>query len=362
MNQLLTWPALLAKLLQRSDLSRVESSWVMQQIMSGEATEAQMAAFMIGLRAKGETVDEISGLVDVMLEHSLKLTTGNDALDIVGTGGDLIGTFNVSSMASILSASAGIPVLKHGSRSASGKTGSSEMFEFLGVNLDLAPDQVAEVFKKTGITFFFAPVFHPAMRFVGPVRRQLGVPTTFNFLGPLANPAQPIATSLGVANAEVAPLIAAEMAARGRTALVFRGNDGLDELTTTAKSQIWQVCGGVVKEFTLDPRDFGIKLVEIEDLVGGDAEFNAQIALDVFNLQTEHEDAAYAAKVAAAKDIVRLNAAAGVVAYELARDVSRADVELNLRFEDALAKVTAALESGAAAAKLAAWISASQSA
>jgi anthranilate phosphoribosyltransferase len=178
----------------------------------------------------------------------------------------------------------------------------------------------------------------------------------------LANPAQPIATSLGVANAEVAPLIAAEMAARGRTALVFRGNDGLDELTTTAKSQIWQVCGGVVKEFTLDPRDFGIKLVEIEDLVGGDAEFNAQIALDVFNLQTEHEDAAYAAKVAAAKDIVRLNAAAGVVAYELARDVSRADVELNLRFEDALAKVTAALESGAAAAKLAAWISASPSA
>jgi anthranilate phosphoribosyltransferase len=361
MNQLLTWPNLMGKLLLGSDLSRAESSWVMQQIMSGEATEAQMAGFMIGLRAKGETVDEISGLVDVMLEHALKLTTGNDALDIVGTGGDLVGTFNVSSMASILSSAAGIPVLKHGSRSASGKTGSSEMFEVLGVNLDLTPDQVAEVFKKTGITFFFAPVFHPALRFVGPVRRQLGVPTTFNFLGPLANPAQPVATSLGVANADVAPLIAAEMAARGRTALVFRGDDGLDELTTTAKSRIWQVSGGVVREFTLDPRDFGISLVAVDDLVGGDAEFNAQVARDVFARNLKHEDAGYAAKIAAAIDIVRLNAAAGVVAYELARDASRADVDLNLRFEDALAKVTLALESGAAEAKLSAWVTASQS-
>jgi anthranilate phosphoribosyltransferase len=362
MNQLLTWPSLLGKLLLKSDLSRVESSWIMEQIMTGEATEAQMAAFMIGLRSKGETVDEISGLVDVMLEHSLKLSMGSDALDIVGTGGDLVGTFNVSSMASILSAAAGIPVLKHGSRSASGKTGSSEMLEVLGVRLDLTPEQVAEVFKKVGITFFFAPVFHPALRFVGPVRRQLGVPTTFNFLGPLANPAQPIASSIGVANAEIAPLIAAEMAARGRTALVFRGDDGLDELTTTAKSRIWQVSGGVVQEFTLDPRDFGISLVEVDVLVGGDSEFNAQVARDVFASDFNHEDAAYAAKIAAAVDIVRLNAAAGVVAYELARDASRADVDLKLRLEDALAKVTLALESGAAQKKLSAWITASQSA
>ena len=361
MNQLLTWPAVLGKLLQKSDLSRVESSWVMQQIMGGEATESQMAGFMIGLRAKGETVDEISGFVDVMLEHSLKLDTGSKALDIVGTGGDLVGTFNVSSMASILSAATGIPVLKHGSRSASGKTGSSEMLEVLGVRLDLTPEQVTEVFETAGITFFFAPVFHPAMRFVGPVRRELGVPTTFNFLGPLANPAQPIATSLGVANVEVAPLIAAEMAARGRTALVFRGEDGLDELTTTAKSRIWQVAGGVVKEFTLDPRDFGIEMVEVETLVGGDADFNAQIARDVFNRESKQSDVSYGAKVAAATDIVKLNAAAGVVAYELANDTSRADVEMNVRFEDALTKVSLALESGAAEAKLAAWINASKS-
>ena len=353
MNADLTWPALLGKLLQKSDLSRVETSWVMQQIMS---------AFLVGLRSKGETVDEISGLVDVMLEKCLTLDTGSDALDIVGTGGDLIGTVNVSSMASILSASAGIPVLKHGSRSSSGKTGSSEMLEVLGVRLDLSPEQVSQVFKQTGITFFFAPVFHPAMRFVGPVRKALGVPTTFNFLGPLANPAQPIATSLGVANKTIAPLVAAEMAARGRTALVFRGEDGLDELTTTSKSHIWQVSGGAVREFTLDPRDFGIKLVEIEVLVGGDAEFNARVARDVFSGQLSSSEVSYAATVSAATDIVKLNAAAGVVAYQLAHDSSRADVDLNLRFVDALETVGAALTSGAALSKLNEWIAASAAA
>ena len=362
MNALLTWPALLGKLLQKTDLTRAETGWVMQQIMSGEAGEAQMAAFMIGLRAKGETVAEISGLVDTMLERSVPLTTGNDALDIVGTGGDLIGTVNVSSMASILSAATGIPVLKHGSRSASGKTGSSEMLEALGVRLDLTPDQVALVFQSAGITFFFAPVFHPSMRFVAPVRKALGVPTTFNFLGPLANPAQPIATSLGVANAQVAPLVAAEMAARGRTALVFRGEDGLDELTTTAKSHVWQVCGGEVREFTIDPREFGIKLVAIETLVGGDAVYNAQLARDVFTGVASSTEAEYATKVAAARDIVRLNAAAGVVAYQLAHDSSRADVSLNLRFQDALDAVDSALASGAAAAKLLQWVEASAAA
>ena len=359
MSAVLTWPTLLGKLLQKSDLTRAESSWVMQQIMSGEATEGQMGAFMMGLRSKGETVDEISGLVDVMLERSVLLATGNDALDIVGTGGDLIGTVNVSSMASILGAAAGIPVLKHGSRSASGKTGSSEMLEVLGVRLDLSPEQVTEVFHRAGITFFFAPVFHPAMKFVAPVRKALGVPTTFNFLGPLANPAQPVATSLGVANSAIAPLVAAEMAARGRTALVFRGDDGLDELTTTAKSKIWQVSGGAVREFTLDPRDFGIKFVEINVLVGGDAHFNAQVARDVFSGEPSNVESSYVAKVAAARDIVKLNAAAGVVAYELAHDSSRADVDLNLRFEDALAKVEVALNSGAAMSKLAEWINAS---
>ena len=247
-----SWPSVLQKLLAKNDLSRAEAAWVMTEIMSGEASEAQVGAFMMALRSKGESVDELAGLVDVMLDHSVILDTGSNAVDIVGTGGDMIGTVNVSTMASIVTSAMGVPVMKHGSRSASGKTGSSEMLEVLGVRLDLSPERVADIFREIGITFFFAPVFHPAMRHVAPIRKQLGVPTTFNFLGPLANPAQPIATSLGVANRLVAPLMAAEVAARGRTALVFRGDDGLDELTTTAASTIWQVSSGEVRELRLD--------------------------------------------------------------------------------------------------------------
>jgi anthranilate phosphoribosyltransferase len=349
----LTWPTLLAKLLTKSDLTRAEAAWAMEQIMSGEAAEAQIGAFMIALRSKGESVEELSGLVDTMLTHAVLLETGSDAVDIVGTGGDLVGTVNISSMASILTAATGIPVLKHGSRSASGKTGSSEMLEVLGVRLDLSPDRVAEIFREVGITFFFAPVFHPAMRHVAPIRKQLGVPTTFNLLGPLANPAQPIATALGVSNLEIAPLMAAELAARGRTALILRGNDGLDELTTTDSSTIWQVVGGEVTEHQLDARDFGLQRVDQSKLLGGDAQANARVTKDVF-------DGDVSANLGAVRDIVVLNAASGIVAYELAKDSSLADVDLNVRFEDAIRRAHEALNSGAAAAKLDQWVSSSQ--
>ncbi|MEY4349031.1 MAG: hypothetical protein RL719_328 [Actinomycetota bacterium] len=354
MTQTFTWPAILDSLLAKNDLDRASASWAMTEIMSGEASEAQVGAFMMALRAKGESVDELGGLVDVMLEHSVLLDSGDDAVDIVGTGGDLAGTVNVSSMAAILTASAGVPVMKHGSRSASGKTGSSEMLEVLGVRLDLSPERVAEVFREAGITFFFAPVFHPAMRHVAPIRKALGVPTTFNFLGPLANPAQPIATSLGVANPFIAPLMAAEMAARGRTALVFRGSDGLDELTTTGTSHIWQVSGGVVTEFDLDPADLGLPRASVADLVGGDAHFNAQVARMVLGKETPDRN------LDAVRDIVVLNAAGGVVAYELAKDASQAKLSINERFAAAISKVRDALDSGAAAEKLSAWIAATQ--
>ena len=350
-----TWPSILAKLLDGASLDRAEAAWAMTEIMSGEASEAQVGAFMMALRSKGETVEELAGLVDVMLEHSVLLDTGNDAVDIVGTGGDLAGTVNVSSMSAILAAAAGVPVMKHGSRSASGKTGSSEMLEVLGVRLDISPERVADVFREVGLTFFFAPVFHPAMRHVAPIRKALGVPTTFNFLGPLANPAQPIATSLGVSNPFIAPLMAAEMAARSRTALVFRGSDGLDELTTTGTSHIWQVSGGEVTEFVLDPADLGLPRCSVADLVGGDAHFNAQVARMVLGKETPDRD------LSAVRDIVLLNAAGGVVAYELAKDASQASVALNDRFINALAKVRQALDSGAAAEKLSAWITATQS-
>jgi len=354
MTQSFTWPTILDRLLAKNDLDRASARWAMTEIMSGEASEAQVGAFMMALRAKGESVEELAGLVDVMLEHSVLLDSGDDAVDIVGTGGDLAGTVNVSSMAAILTAAAGVPVMKHGSRSASGKTGSSEMLEVLGVRLDLSPERVAQVFREAGITFFFAPVFHPAMRHVAPIRKALGVPTTFNFLGPLANPAQPIATSLGVANPFVAPLMAAELAARGRTALVFRGSDGLDELTTTGTSHIWQVSGGVVTEFELDPADLGIARAALGDLVGGDAHFNAQVARMVLGKETPDRN------LDAVRDIVVLNAAGGVVAYELAKDASQATLSIEERFGKAITKVRAALDSGAAAEKLSTWISATQ--
>lgn len=327
----------------------------MRQIMAGEASEGQIGAFMMALRSKGETVQELSGLVDVMLENALVLETGNDAVDIVGTGGDLVGTVNISSMASVVAAACGVPVLKHGSRSASGKTGSSEMLEVLGVRLDLSPTQVKQVFEQVGITFFFAPVFHPAMRFVAPVRKQLGVPTTFNFLGPLANPAQPIATALGVADLTIAPLMAQELADRGRSALVFRSEDGLDELSTTSRARIWQVSAGSVTEHELDPQDLGLPRAEISQLLGGDAKQNANVANKLFS----QEDFANRSQVT---DVVCLNAAAGLVAYELAKDPAAASKDLAERFTAALSKAQAAIGSGDARRKLDSWTAASQAA
>jgi anthranilate phosphoribosyltransferase len=325
----------------------------MSQIMAGDSSEAEIAAFMLALRSKGETVSELAGLVDVMLKQAVLLDTGDDALDIVGTGGDLVGTVNVSSMASILASASGVPVMKHGSKSASGKTGSSEMLEVLGIKLDLSPQRVAEVFRQTGITFFFAPVFHPAMRHVAPIRKQLGVPTTFNFLGPLANPAQPIATSLGVANAQIAPLMAQELAERGRFGLVSRGNDGLDELTTTTTSTVWLVTPEGVQSQQLDPEDFGIKKVSQDVLTGGDAQQNAQITRDLFAGKTENN-------LGAVRDIVILNAAGGVVAYQAAKNPQRSGSSLKAQFESAIQTVTEVLDSGKASSKLEQWVSATQ--
>jgi anthranilate phosphoribosyltransferase len=261
----------------------------------------------------------------------------------------MIGTVNISTMASILTAAAGVPVLKHGSRSASGKTGSSEMLSELGLNLYLSTQQVAQVFKETGITFFFALVFHPAMKHAAPIRKKLGVPTTFNFLGPLANPAQPLATSLGVANEQIAPLMAKELAQRGRFGLVSRGKDGLDELTTTTKSQIWEVSPNLVTKWELDATQLGFKKSNLDQLLGGDASFNAQIARDLFAGGTS-------GNLGAVRDIVILNAAGGVVAYQAAKDPNLVGFELLTRFESAVQLVTSALDSGEANSKLEQWV------
>ncbi|HWS51109.1 MAG TPA: anthranilate phosphoribosyltransferase, partial [Microbacterium sp.] len=240
-----TWPGILESLVQGRDLSIDEATWAMQSVMAGEATQAQLAGLLVALRIKGETVDEIVGLRDAVLANAQPLAVDPMALDIVGTGGDPYGAvLNISSIASVIAAAAGVPVVKHGNRGASSASGASDVLQALGLNLDLPPQRVAEVFAETGITFAFAAMFHPGFRHAGPTRKELGIPTLFNILGPLCNPARPEASAVGVAALEKVPLFVGVFRTRGATALVFRGDDGLDELTTTGHSRLWEISRG----------------------------------------------------------------------------------------------------------------------
>lgn len=341
------WPDIFATLLDRQDLSVSDASWCMDQLVGGQATEAQIGAFLVALRAKGETVDEIVGFRDAVLAHALPLAVDPLALDIVGTGGDRFGTVNVSTMASVVAAATGTPVVKHGNRAASSKSGSSDVLAALGIDLSISAERVAEVFGEVGITFAFASMFHPGFRHVGPVRGQLGVPTVFNFLGPLCNPARPEASAVGVASRDRVPLIVGVFQTRGATALVFRGDDGLDELTTTGHSHIWEVSGGAVRDHDFDPRELGLANATIDDLLGGDAAHNAEIARRVF-----------AGERGPVRDIVLLNAAAGLTAFSLAQDASQLQLPLLERVAEQLTVAERAIDSGAAAAKLDAWAAA----
>jgi len=343
------WPAIISMLLDGEDLSVSDAAWCMEQVMTGTATDAQLAAFLIALRVKGETVDEIVGFRDAVLEHAVPLHVDPMALDIVGTGGDRFGTVNVSTMASVIAAASGVPVVKHGNRAASSSSGSSDVLAALGLDLGLPADRVARVLDEAGITFAFAGAFHPGFKHAGPVRSQLGVPTVFNFLGPLCNPARPEASAVGVAHLDRVPLIVGVFQTRGATALVFRGDDGLDELTTTGHSHVWEVSRGTVKEHDLDPRELGIPRARIDDLVGGDAAHNAEIVHRVL-----------AGDRGPVRDIVVLNAAAGLVSFELAKDPSQFQRAILDRFRDKMAVAEEAIDSGAAARKLEEWIAATR--
>ncbi|HEY2063085.1 MAG TPA: anthranilate phosphoribosyltransferase, partial [Amycolatopsis sp.] len=247
-----TWPALLTRLIGREDLSADLTRWAMDQIMSGEATPAQIGGFAIALRAKGETPEEISGMADAMLAHARRIELAAPSVDIVGTGGDRSNSVNISTMATIVTAAAGAPVAKHGNRSASSKSGAADVLEALGVTIDLPPEAVRRSLDEIGIGFCYAPAFHPAFRHTGPPRRELGVPTTFNLLGPLTNPAQPRSALIGCAYADKTRVLAEVFARRGMSVLVVRGDDGLDEITTTTTTSVWVVSGGTVTERTFD--------------------------------------------------------------------------------------------------------------
>ncbi|MBK4347086.1 anthranilate phosphoribosyltransferase [Lacisediminihabitans changchengi] len=342
-----TWPTLLSALLGGEDLSISEASWAMQQVMAGEATPAQLAGFLVALRSKGETVDEIVGFRDAILEYSLPLSVDPMALDIVGTGGDRFGTVNVSTMASVVAAASGVPLIKHGNRAASSASGSSDVLGALGIDLDIRPERVAEVLTETGITFAYAAMFHPGFGHAGAVRKELGIPTVFNFLGPLCNPARCEANAVGVASLEKVPLIVGVFRTRGATALVFRGDDGLDELTTTGHSHIWEVSRGSVTEHDLDPLELGIPRAKITDLLGGDAVHNAAVARAVLGGER-----------GPVRDIVLLNAAAGLVAFDLAKDPAQLQIPIVTRFREKLAIAASVIDSGAATEKLDQWVAA----
>ena len=332
------WPDVLAGLLARRDLTTDEAILAMRSVMSGEATAAQIAAFAIGLRAKGETADEVASLAAVMLELAapLDLAPGLRMVDTCGTGGDRANTVNISTMAAIVLAGTGAQVVKHGGRSASSMCGSADLLETLGVAIDLPPAGVAACVAQGAPGFCFAPVFHPAMRYAGPVRRELGVPTVFNILGPLTNPARPSSQVVGVADPRLAPVMADVFAARVVDAMVVRGDDGLDELTTATTSQVWWVRGGAVTYETVDPAVLGLVA---GDLTGGDPMHNAEVCRRLL-----------AGEPGPVRDAVLLNAAAGLTVY------APGEGSLTDQLRANLPHAAASIDSGAATAALSAWV------
>jgi anthranilate phosphoribosyltransferase len=340
----MNWSELLGGLVQHRDQTAEATGWAMQQILNGDATAAQLAGFVIALRSKGETVEEMMGLADTMIEFATPIEVAGPAVDIVGSGGDRAHTVNISTMAAIVVAAAGARVVKHGNRAATSACGAADVLEALGVVLGLAPEHQQQVIERIGIGFLFAAHYHPALRYAAAARGELGIPTTFNFLGPLANPAQPIAQAVGVADARMAELMAGVFAARGHRGLVVHGDDGLDELTTTTTSTVWLYDDGQVTRTVLDPADLGLERAQLPDLVGGDAAVNAQVVHDVLD-----------GKPGPIRDIVVLNAAAGLLA-----DAGPKPEDLVGQLRPQLARADKAISSGAAKAKLAEWVAATQ--
>ena len=348
MSSELTWPRVLASLVEGTDLSIGESTWAMQQVMEGKATSAQLAGLLVALRIKGETVDEIVGFRDAVLANALELPVDSMVLDIVGTGGDPYGAvLNISSVASVIAAASGVPVVKHGNRGASSSSGASDVLTSLGLDISIAPERVAQVLAETGITFAFAGMFHPGFRHAGPTRSELGISTLFNVLGPLCNPARPEASAVGVASLERVPLIVGVFQTRGATALVYRGDDGIDKLTTTGHSHIWEISRGSVTEHDLNPLDLGIPKADIQSLLGKDPAYNAGIIRAVLAGEKGPE-----------RDIVLLNAAAGLVSFDLAQNPDHLRVPILDRLAEKLEVAASVVDSGAASAKLQQWVDA----
>ena len=345
MDSRTTWPALLSALIKGETLTADEASWAMNEIMDGAASPVQIAGFGVALRMKGETAAELSGLAEAMLGHATPISIPGPLVDLVGTGGDRAHTVNISTMGAIVAAAAGARVAKHGNRAASSACGAADVLEALEIVIDLPPEASVRLVQEVGIAFLFAPLYHPALRHTAVPRRELGVPTVFNSLGPVANPARPGAQAVGVADPRMGAIIAGVLAGRGCSALVFHGDDGLDELTTSDTSTVWVVHDGTVSQTVLDPTDLGLPRSRLEDLRGGDATHNAAVARAVL-----------AGDPGPIRDTVVLNAGAALAA---AAGVPRAE-GLTGALADGCARAAAALDAGLAAALLDRWATTSQ--
>lgn len=340
-----TWKQILGALTSGGDLGAADTGWAMDEIMSDNATSAQIAAFGVALKMKGPTAAEVLGLADSMLAHATLVECDRHAVDVVGTGGDGADTVNISTMSAIVAASAGARVVKHGNRAASSQSGTTDVLEALGVAFGLGALGVAATVRDVGIGFCFAPVYHPALRFAGPPRKEIGIPTVFNVLGPLTNPGKPKAGLIGCAFPSLVPVVAQVFADRGASALVVRGDDGLDEITSTTTTTTFVVSRGSVTETTIDPRDFGFDYVPIDSLKGGDAAFNARVAHGVF-----------AGERGPVRDAVLLNAAAAISAFDgIENGIDAAD--LNAALAAGIVRASEAIDSGATASLLARWVS-----
>jgi anthranilate phosphoribosyltransferase len=312
MGDTFSWPKAITTLLSGNDLSEDEAAAAMTEIMDGAATPAQIAGFVVALRSKGETVDEVVGFVKTMRAFSQKVEVSGDVLDTCGTGGDRTGTFNVSTAAAIVCSGAGVKVAKHGNRAASSRCGSADVLEALGVKIDLAPEQVAACIEEAGMGFCFAPVFHPAMRHAGVPRRELGVATIFNFLGPMTNPAGATRQALGVADPRMVDIMVETLGRVGSERVIaFHGSGGLDELSTAGPSYVVELNNGAITRWTIDPADLDLPPAPIAALAGGTAEENAAQVRAVLDGETGPK-----------RDVVVLNAAAGLLAAGRSPDIA----------------------------------------
>jgi anthranilate phosphoribosyltransferase len=343
MSQLL-WDENIAIIDSGLDLEVDRVQWCMNEILNGAADNSTIKRFLVALKNKGESPEEVGALVAQMYQHCAPISINERAVDTVGTGGDGAHTINISTTSAIIAAAAGAKVIKHGNRAASSKSGSADLLENLGININLNGQAVEESFATLGIGFCFAPLFHPAMKHAAVARKELGLPTVFNILGPLANPARPQAAAIGVANERMHLVMAQVLAIRGVDGFVFRGDDGLDEITLATTTSVLSIGSDEVTSGLIDPSEFGISIAPISALVGGDGAENARITNSIF-----------AGEKGAHRDACVLNAAAAIAAYE-----GRTELSLHDRIASGLEAATTAIDSGAAQDLVSRWAALTQ--